>query len=675
MLRFAEELLIFLLDKQSGQLTPVPDWTRYYALAGAVLMDLALEDRIDTDPERLVLTDPTRLDDDLLDPSLAMIAADSDIHDTGHWIERLATPEIAGKIQENAIARLIERRILEQDAGGFLSLTRLVGRARRYPMVDGQAGREVDARIMGILFADDIPHPRDAMLIAVVDACGIFDRILSAEERAEVADRLGLLRRLDLIGRTVSDAIRSLGGPVSGDEPEHGAVIPGPEQRAEALARQPMAGGGLPILGHAIGLVTDPMAFFTKQYRALGPVFRVRVPGDTMTILAGPEANVFLQRKSRLYLRSWDAMAPMVRRLRAHRALLNMDGAEHFRMRKAVNKSYSYTAALKHLDVAAEIATRGVSDWPEEKPFAVLPALRPILAEQTARIITGTTVSDRFDDLSYYIDTVHAYASRRGAAKWTLRMPRVRRTRAVTCRFAEGMLNARDPELRANGEPNLIDALIELHRSDPQFLPQNELRVSSLAPFLAGLHTIGATTAFMLYEVLKQPELYDAMQAEADALFEGEGPTSDNLRAMDVTHRALMETLRLYPVAGLVLRDVVNTFELAGHTIPYGDQIIIAATVPHFCAEHYPDPLRFDIDRFLPDRNEHRAAGVYAPFGLGAHRCIGGRFAEVQIALTIATLLHLADIKLHSPRARLKPRYAPALTPGKALKIEVARRR
>ena len=672
-LRFAEELLIFLLDKQSGRLSAVPDRTRHYALAGTILMDLALEDRVDTDLERLVVTDSTRLNDDLLDPALAMIAADPGVHDTAHWIERLAAAETAGKVQEDAIARLIERRILERDASGVLSLTRLVGRARRYPTVNGRAGREVEARIMGILFANDVPDPRDAMLIAVVDACGIFDRILSSEERAEVADRIDLLRRLDLIGRTVSDAIRGLGVPDSDDGPDHGPVILGPEERQAALDRHPMPAGGLPILGHGLGLSIDPMTYLTKQYRALGPVFRVRVPGDDITFLAGPKVNQFLQRKGRLYLRSFKAMAPMVQRLRAHRTLLNMDGQEHYRLRRAINKSYSQHVALDNLDIATEVATRAVSDWPEGKPFPILTALRPILADQAARAITDTTVFDRFDDVSLYVDTVVAYQSRR-VPKWALRLPRIRRARAVTCRLAEEMLNAHGPRRRNGAEPDLIDALIELHRADPQFLPQNELRVGSIAPLLAGLHTTAPTAAFLLFEVLKHPEIHAAMQAEADALFEGEGPTSDKLRGMDVTRRALMETLRLYPVAGLVPRDVVNTFELEGFTIPYGEQIIIAATVPHLCPEHYPDPLSFDIDRFLPERNEHRPRGVYAPFGLGAHRCVGEGFAHVQIPLTIATILHLTDVTLHAPRGKLKPKYDPALTPGKAFRIKVARR-
>ena len=235
------------------------------------------------------------------------------------------------------------------------------------------------------------------------------------------------------------------------------------------------------------------------------------------------------------------------------------------------------------------------------------------------------------------------------------------------------MLNKHDPKLRVGAKSNFVDNLIELHREDPQFMPQLELRSTSLAPFLAGLHTSSAKAAFMLYEILKRPELHSALQSEADELFSG-GASENKLQEMDMTHRTLMETLRLYPVAGMLARDVVNSFELANHTIHFGEQIMIPTTVPHFCEEHYPDPLRFDIDRYLPSRNEHRAQGVYAPFGFGTHRCIGARFAEVQISLITAALLHKADVTLDPPDFELKPKYAPVLTPGDALKIKVARR-
>ena len=308
-LRFAEEVLVFLLDKQIGQMTRVPDRSLRYVLAGAVLMDLALEDRIDTDVERLVLVDPTPVGDDLLDPSLAMIAEDDETRDAAQWVERIARSEIVGNVWKGAIDRLIERRILEREAGGFLSLTRWVARARRYPRVSGLGGREVEGRIMGILFAADIPAPRDAMLIALFDACGVFDRVLSREERAEVADRIDLLGRIDLIGRSVSGAIRTADVRDPAPPAERAKSISTREARAKALARIPVA-RGLPVLGNSLSLATDYLRFLTRQYRLLGPVFRIRTPFDTFTVLAGPEANNFLRREGRLYLRSFDAFSP-----------------------------------------------------------------------------------------------------------------------------------------------------------------------------------------------------------------------------------------------------------------------------------------------------------------------------------------------------------------------------
>ena len=668
---FAEELLIFLLDKDSGHLANMPDRVRHHAMAAAVLMDLTLAERIDSDLERLLLVDSTPTGDDLLDPALALIAADTESRDTTYWIERLGTEEIAERVQEAAIARLVDHGILERLGGGFLSLTRLVRRARRYPVAGGQAGREVGARIMGILFADDVPEPRDAMLIALVDACGIFDRMLSPDEREQVGDRIDLLRSLDLIGRTVGESIRRLEAPDPGDADKR--VIPGSVERRQALAKQPMVPGGVPILGHGISLGQDPNAFLTKQYLALGPVFRVRIPGGPMTVLAGPEANNFLQKEGRLHLRSYNAMGPLVRHLGAHRAVLNMDGNEHFRLRKAMTKSFSHAHLLKHLGTTCDVAAQELTGWTAGRPVPVVPALRRIFVEQTAQVCTGTTALPWVDDLTHHIDTIIAVFSRR-AHKSRLNSRRARRARDNVARLAENVLNAHDPDERDGSATDMIDDMIDLHRSDPQFLPQNELRQTTLMPFLAGLHTATATVVFMLYEVLRNPETRAAVQSEADELFAGEGPTPEKLRRMDVTHRALMETLRLYPVGGILLRDVVNTFELAGHTIPFGEQIMIPVAVPHFCEEYYPDPLRFDIDRYLPERNEHRQRGAFAPFGAGTHRCIGSRFTEVQVALTTATLLNRADISLDPEGYRMKTKYSPLLAPAGSFNIRVAPR-
>ena len=203
MLRFVEEITLLLLHDDDGRFARVPSWSLSYALAGGVLMDLAMENRIDTDLEHLILVDATPTGDSLLDPTLAEIAA-GEKHDARYWVEQ--TAERSDVIQEEALTRLIALGILERQEDRFL----WVFRSRRYPMIDGQAEREVKLRIMGVLFSDDIPDPRDVVIICLADACGIFKELLSKRELEQAAPRIEQVRKLDLIGQAMTQAIHDI---------------------------------------------------------------------------------------------------------------------------------------------------------------------------------------------------------------------------------------------------------------------------------------------------------------------------------------------------------------------------------------------------------------------------------------------------------------------------------
>ena len=204
MLRFAEEIMLLLLDDKGGRFIDTRSTSRECALAGAVLMDLALEGRIDTDPERLFIIDPAPLEDDLLDPTLARIAQSVETHDPGHWVNQTAA--YAGDIQERSLARLVERGILRREDDRFM----WVFHERRYPMIDDKAVQEVKLRIMEVLFSNEIPDARDIVIISLADACGIFGGILSGRELEGAAGRISQVRKMDLIGREVSKAVRDI---------------------------------------------------------------------------------------------------------------------------------------------------------------------------------------------------------------------------------------------------------------------------------------------------------------------------------------------------------------------------------------------------------------------------------------------------------------------------------
>ncbi len=203
MLRFVEEIILLLLGDENGRFVRIPSWSLDYAMAGGVLMDLAMENRIDTDLENLILLDDTPTGDSILDPTLAEIAA-GEQRDARYWVER--TAERAETIREEALNRLVERGILEREEDRVL----WVFRTRRYPVIDGRVEREVKLRVMDVLFSDEIPAPRDIVIICLVHACGIFNQLLSRQELNKASERIDQVRKLDLIAQAMSQAIRDI---------------------------------------------------------------------------------------------------------------------------------------------------------------------------------------------------------------------------------------------------------------------------------------------------------------------------------------------------------------------------------------------------------------------------------------------------------------------------------
>ena len=193
--------MLLLLDDDGGEFVRVPEWSLQCALAGAVLMDLALENRIDTDLEQLILVDSTPVGDDLLDPTLARIAQATERHDTRYWIQH--TAQHADRIRERVLERLVERGILQRRDERLL----WVFQSRRYPVVDGKADREVKLRVMAVLLSDEIPDPRDIVIVCLAEACGLFRELLSRRELEHATARIEQVRKLDLIGQAVSQAV------------------------------------------------------------------------------------------------------------------------------------------------------------------------------------------------------------------------------------------------------------------------------------------------------------------------------------------------------------------------------------------------------------------------------------------------------------------------------------
>ena len=656
MLRLPEEILLLFLNDESGGLKHIPVERLNLVLSGATLMELALEHRVDTDPTSLSLLDDTPLNDSLLDPALADIAESHDPErprDTTYWIQRIA--ERGEEIRTEAVRRLVEARIVESNDDGFIFLASGVLRSRIYPSTDGKVIEEVRLRIMRVLFSHELPAPKDTVIIALVDACGQFEQLLSREELEQVQPRIELVSRMDLIGRDVARAIRSV--PAAEE-----SLVTGPRAPEIPTVK------GTPIVGCALQMRKDVTGFLTKGYLTHGPVFKFKSLNREYVALAGPEANDFVARHGKVCLSAHWAWKDYVDELGAKRDVIGMDGAEHIRLRRALSWGYSRGLYEREIGTAISIVRGVLKAAGSDQPVAAHRMFQRMVVEQIGTIAAGFNAGRHVDDLVEFFDIMLLTRVARMTPKFLHARKLGKLSARINGLFSD-VLERRGKRVHAGKRGDLIDDILTLHRQDPQFLPESDFRVLFIAPFVAGIDTAAGTAAFMLYSLLRNPRLIERMRAEIDPIFESGDLTAKAFRRLDVTNRVAMETLRRFPLGGVMIRTAVNSFEFAGHTVPVGTRVLVGQTVTHFLPEFFPDPYKFDIDRYLPGRNEHKQRNKYAPFGLGPHRCLGGGFAEAMIALTMATIVRDTHPEFANPNYKLKTMTSPTLRPDKKFLI------
>ena len=217
---------------------------------------------------------------------------------------------------------------------------------------------------------------------------------------------------------------------------------------------------------------------------------------------------------------------------------------------------------------------------------------------------------------------------------------------------------------------NLVDDIMAAHLEAPEKMPESDLVLSLTGPYIAGLDTVANTTSTVVYCVLKHPDVKARVLREVDELFAaGDVDEERLLKNLPALNGAIMEAMRLYPIAVAQMRTANKDFVFEGHQIHEGEMIYVGTSVPHFMEEYWPNATAFDIDRFQKPRAEHLQPGVYSPFGRGPHTCLGKSLAEVQMALSMARVFHKLDLELESTDYVLKTKTAP--TPGPAMDFKV----
>jgi cytochrome P450 len=437
--------------------------------------------------------------------------------------------------------------------------------------------------------------------------------------------------------------------------------------------KEPTHVRGLPIVGNALQMAKDPGRFFYECYRKYGPVFRLKIMSNVYTVLAGTEAATFMgTREGRDSLRSKEFWQGLVDEWGAKRTLTGEDGETHQKLRAVMKHGYSKESMRGRYNELIEITDSVVArDWPVGKSVPVVQNMQYIVTEQLGAMLTGTSPREYVTDIRTTILYILNILVTRQRPRFLLKDPRYKHAKERVSELGRRMIaeynatkDSRDPARR-----NLVDDVMEAHARDPDLIPASDLILSLTGPFVAGLDTVANTLSAFIYAVLKHPAVLERVRNEADALFAKGNIDEPDLRNLPSIDGAIMEVMRMYPIAVAQMRTATRDFAFLGHQIREGELLYVATAVPHYMEEYYPNPEKFDIDRYERPRAEHLKPGVYSPYGRGTHTCLGKTLAEVQMAFSMARLFYLLDLELESPDYVLQTKVLP--TPGPSMKFKV----
>jgi len=201
MLNCAEELLLLSIDDESGAFYRMTNVNLNLALVGALLMDLALRNRIDSDLSHIYILNSDKTGDPFLDNILETISVPSASGDTATLVRQLY----------NSLEYLKDKLLLSLEEKGIVKVTESkvlwLFKQRRYPVIDNTQEKEVLSRIRETVTTDIIPEPRDVVLISLLYTCDLMDKIFTKEELVKHQQRIEVIQKMDLISHSVNRII------------------------------------------------------------------------------------------------------------------------------------------------------------------------------------------------------------------------------------------------------------------------------------------------------------------------------------------------------------------------------------------------------------------------------------------------------------------------------------
>jgi cytochrome P450 len=436
-------------------------------------------------------------------------------------------------------------------------------------------------------------------------------------------------------------------------------------------ARSSLPPGPNPIIPvvNLLAIRRDPIKFLTGLAEQYGDLVYFRIGPQPVFLLNNPDyIRDVLVTSNRNFMKGEGLQR--AKRLLGE-GLLTSEGEFHLRQRRLAQPAFHRQRIAGYATTMVEYAARTRGEWRPGETRDVAREMMRLTLAIAGKTLFDADVEREADEIGEALTTTFALFNRLSLpfAQLLDRLPL-----PATRRFqkARGRLDATIyriiNERRASGEDrgDLLSMLIAARdeEGDGTGMTDEQLRDEAMTIFLAGHETTANALTWTWYLLSQHPEVEAKFHAEVDEALKGGLPSAEDFPRLRYTEMVMAESMRLYPPAWTIGRRALGDYQINGYTIPARSILLMSQYVTHHDARFFPDPFRFDPERWTPEARESRPKFSYFPFGGGPRLCIGESFAWMEGVLVLATIAQRFKMRLApghpvelQPLVTLRPKY------------------
>ena len=382
---------------------------------------------------------------------------------------------------------------------------------------------------------------------------------------------------------------------------------------------------GYPVIGHTLGFIKDPLALLLKEYQQYGPVFRQSLAFQRMVATVGPDTVKLLALDPDKIFSSrmgWEGLSGEY----FSGSLMLMDFDEHRLQRRLMQTAFKTTSMRSYIDSVNRISQNTIETWPRNQPFTFYPAIKALLLDIAAKVFLGSQLDDDSAQLNQaFMDFTSGSL---GIIKkdW----PGLLHRKGMNGRrvLEKYIWRAIDGKRAGTGTDMFSHFCHEKNQAGEYFSHQEITDHMVFLLFAAHDTTTSALT--MVMHLLAANQDWQENLRKQVLSSNKDKMDYDALDSVPLLEYTFNEVLRMYPPVAGVIRRTIRPCEIAGHKLAAHTVVQSSILVNHHLEEYWREPFKFDPMRFSEERAEHKQHPfLWAPFGGGAHKCIGLHFADM----------------------------------------------